>query len=136
MRLIIVLILAIGFMGCAAPAKKAGPVTLPSGLQYEVLTVGNGAVAKTGDTVVVHYTGWLLDGTKFDSSLDRNEPFSFTLGQKRVIRGWEEGVLGMQVGEKRMLIIPSELAYGKRGAGGVIPPDATLKFEVELLEIK
>jgi FKBP-type peptidyl-prolyl cis-trans isomerase FkpA len=111
-------------------------ITTDSGLQYEDLVLGSGQEAKAGDTVVVNYTGWLTDGTKFDSSLDRNQPFSFTLGQGDVIQGWDEGVAGMQVGGKRRLTIPPELGYGSRGAGGVIPPDATLVFEVELLEIK
>jgi FKBP-type peptidyl-prolyl cis-trans isomerase FkpA len=111
-------------------------VTTASGLQYQDLTVGTGAEAKAGDTVVVHYTGWLTDGTKFDSSVDRNQPFSFTLGAGRVIAGWDEGVAGMKIGGKRKLTIPAELGYGSRGAGGVIPPNATLIFDVELLEIK
>lgn len=114
-------------------------VSLP-GLAAEVqirdITKGSGAEAEVGSTVIVHYTGWLTSGEKFDSSRDRNQPFSFTLGEGQVIRGWEQGVVGMQVGGKRELIIPPELGYGARGAGGVIPPDATLKFEVELLEVK
>ena len=93
-------------------------------------------MASQGDTAVVHYTGWLMDGTKFDSSLDRGQPLDFVIGQGRVIKGWEEGVGTMNVGGKRELIIPPDLAYGTRGAGGVIPPDATLKFEVELLELR
>ncbi|WP_417684476.1 FKBP-type peptidyl-prolyl cis-trans isomerase [Roseibium sp.] len=105
-------------------------------LKITDLVKGTGEEANVGETVVVHYTGWLMDGTKFDSSLDRNEPFAFTLGERRVIPGWEQGVEGMKVGGKRELIIPPELAYGRRGAGGVIPPNATLKFEVELLEVK
>src|SRR5262245_36955077 len=107
-----------------------------TGLQYEDQTVGTGAAAKAGDTVEVHYTGTLKDGTKFDSSLDRGRPFAFQLGIGRVIKGWDEGVAGMQVGGKRKLVIPSDLAYGKRGAGGAIPPDAELTFMVELLKIK
>jgi FKBP-type peptidyl-prolyl cis-trans isomerase FkpA len=106
-----------------------------SGLVYEDITVGEGPQAKAGDNVQVHYTGWLIDGTKFDSSVDRNQPFEFPLGAGRVIKGWDEGVAGMQVGGKRKLTIPAELGYGARGAGGVIPPDATLIFNVELLEI-
>lgn len=110
--------------------------TTLSGLRYEELTVGNGTEAiGRGQTVVVHYTGWLEDGTKFDSSLDRNDPFSFPLDCSYVIKGWDEGVKGMKVGGKRKLIIPSDLGYGERGAGGVIPANATLIFEVELLEI-
>lgn len=110
-------------------------VTTPSGLQYVELEEGTGATPQAGQTVVVHYTGTLTDGTKFDSSLDRNRPFSFQLGQGRVIRGWDEGISTMQVGGKRRLIIPPDLGYGARGAGGVIPPNATLIFDVELLRI-
>lgn len=106
-----------------------------SGLKYEDLVVGEGDSARAGSKVQVHYTGWLIDGTKFDSSLDRNTPFSFPLGGGRVIRGWDEGVQGMRVGGRRKLTIPSQLGYGAAGAGGVIPPNATLVFEVELLEI-
>lgn len=109
--------------------------TTPSGLIFEELTVGGGDVVAVGHTVSVHYTGWLTDGTKFDSSKDRNEPFEFALGAGYVIRGWDEGVQGMSVGGRRKLTIPSELGYGARGAGGVIPPNATLIFEVELLDI-
>jgi peptidylprolyl isomerase len=110
--------------------------TTASGLQYRDIVVGTGTLASQGDTAVVHYTGWLMDGTKFDSSLDRGQPLDFVIGQGRVIKGWEEGVGTMNVGGKRELIIPPDLAYGTRGAGGVIPPDATLKFEVELLELR
>ncbi len=106
-----------------------------SGLKYEDLAEGEGPEAKAGQQVKVHYTGWLTDGSKFDSSLDRNAPFSFPLGGGRVIRGWDEGVQGMRVGGKRRLTIPPQLGYGAAGAGGVIPPNATLVFEVELLEI-
>lgn len=105
-------------------------------LQIRDLEKGTGEEANVGETVVVHYTGWLMDGTKFDSSRDRGKPFSFTLGERRVIPGWEKGVEGMQVGGKRELIIPPDLAYGAQGAGGVIPPNATLKFEIELLDVK
>lgn len=107
-----------------------------SGLQYDDLLVGQGAVAQSGQLVSVHYTGWLTDGRKFDSSLDRGDPFSFHLGQGQVIAGWDEGVQGMQIGGKRKLTIPPDLGYGRYGAGGVIPPDATLVFEVELLGVE
>ncbi|WP_051242514.1 FKBP-type peptidyl-prolyl cis-trans isomerase [Stappia stellulata] len=111
-----------------APASAAD-------LQVTDVTVGSGAEAVAGSTVKVHYTGWLMDGTKFDSSRDRGEPFSFPLGAGRVIRGWDEGVAGMKVGGRRELVIPPEMGYGARGAGGVIPPNATLKFDVELLDV-
>jgi len=104
-----------------------------SGLKFEDTSVGAGDVASKGQTVSVHYTGWLENGTKFDSSKDRNEPFEFKLGAGQVIRGWDEGVAGMKVGGVRRLTIPPQLGYGDRGAGGVIPPKATLVFEVELL---
>jgi FKBP-type peptidyl-prolyl cis-trans isomerase FkpA len=107
-----------------------------SGLKYEDLTEGDGPTAAAGHTVSVHYTGWLTNGTKFDSSLDRREPFQFPLGKGRVIRGWDEGVAGMKVGGRRKLTIPPQLGYGAAGAGGVIPANATLVFEVELLEIR
>ena len=110
-------------------------ITTASGLIIEELKVGNGAEAAAGQHVSVHYTGWLTDGTKFDSSKDRDDPFSFMLGAGHVIRGWDEGVAGMKVGGTRKLTIPPELGYGARGAGGVIPPNATLVFEVELLAL-
>jgi FKBP-type peptidyl-prolyl cis-trans isomerase len=107
-----------------------------SELIIEDLVVGNGATAQAGQSVVVHYTGWLTNGQKFDSSVDRNDPFDFRLGAGQVIPGWDQGVAGMQVGGKRKLTIPPNLAYGSRGAGGVIPPNATLVFEVELLAVR
>ena len=110
-------------------------VTTESGLTYEDLVQGDGAEATAGKRVSVHYTGWLTDGSKFDSSVDRNSPFEFSLGAGMVIRGWDEGVQGMKIGGKRKLTIPPQLGYGERGAGGVIPPNATLVFDVELLEI-
>jgi peptidylprolyl isomerase len=120
--------------------KKGKAVTTPSGLIIEDITVGSGAEAKAGQSVSVHYTGWLWEnnarGKKFDSSVDRKQPFGFPLGQRRVIQGWDEGVAGMKVGGKRILTIPPELGYGARGAGGVIPPNATLQFEVELLGVQ
>lgn len=109
---------------------------LASGLVYEDLVVGNGRMADPGMAAVVHYTGWLTDGTKFDSSHDRNQPFSFRLGAGQVIRGWDEGVKGMRIGGKRKLTIPPDLGYGSAGAGGVIPPNATLVFEVELVGLQ
>jgi FKBP-type peptidyl-prolyl cis-trans isomerase FkpA len=115
-------------------------ITTPSGLQYEDSLIGSGPEAKAGQSVSVHYTGWLYEngvqGTKFDSSRDRNSPFQFSLGAGMVIKGWDEGVQGMKVGGKRTLVIPAGLGYGARGAGGVIPPNATLKFDVELLEVR
>ena len=110
--------------------------TTPSGLEYRDLIVGTGEDARIGATAIVHYTGWLLDGTKFDSSVDRGTPFEFVIGRGQVIKGWDEGVGSMNVGGKRELIIPPDLAYGDRGAGGVIPPGATLKFEVELIGLR
>ena len=121
----------------AKPAAAAGKeVTTPSGLKYIDLKVGHGPVPEKGKTVEVHYTGWLTDGTKFDSSVDRGRPFTFPLGMGRVIKGWDEGVASMHVGGKRKLTIPPTIGYGARGAGKVIPPNATLVFEVELLGIK
>ena len=112
--------------------------TTPSGLQYDDSKVGDGAEATAGKSVTVHYTGWLYNdgtqGAKFDSSKDRNDPFVFSLGAGMVIKGWDEGVAGMKIGGKRTLVIPPQLGYGARGAGGVIPPNATLKFDVELLD--
>jgi FKBP-type peptidyl-prolyl cis-trans isomerase FkpA len=115
-------------------------ITTPSGLQYDDTVVGEGAEAKAGQNVTVHYTGWLRNddgskGSKFDSSKDRNDPFEFALGAGMVIRGWDEGVQGMKIGGTRVLTIPADLGYGARGAGGVIPPNATLIFEVELLGV-
>jgi len=110
--------------------------TLPDGLQIADLAVGTGNEAMSGKMVTVHYTGTLTDGVKFDSSLDRGTPFTFTLGVGQVIRGWDEGVMGMKVGGKRKLVIPPDLGYGSQGIGGVIPPNATLIFEVELLDVK
>jgi peptidylprolyl isomerase len=125
-----------------ASAQTAGkkPMTTASGLQIIDSKEGTGATPKTGQTCVMHYTGWLYEngqkGKKFDSSVDRNEPFEFPIGQRRVIAGWDEGVASMKVGGKRTLIIPPELGYGARGAGGAIPPNATLMFDVELLAVK
>ena len=115
-------------------------IEMPNGLKYTDTTTGNGATATPGSKVSVHYTGWLYNngakGAKFDSSVDRSQPFQFTLGAHQVIAGWDEGVAGMKVGGKRTLIIPPELGYGARGAGGVIPPNATLMFDVELLGVQ
>jgi peptidylprolyl isomerase len=125
-------------MAAAQTAGKA--VTTASGLQIIDATVGTGASPKPGQICVMHYTGWLYEdgkkGKKFDSSADRNEPFEFPIGQRKVIAGWDEGVATMKVGGKRTLIIPAALGYGARGAGGVIPPNATLMFDVELLGVK
>ncbi|MDE2260561.1 MAG: FKBP-type peptidyl-prolyl cis-trans isomerase [Betaproteobacteria bacterium] len=147
MKLFYPVLIVTAFM---APAFQSQADTTPNRAQTMTLNgmtiidnrIGNGAIAKNGNTVVVHYTGWLYDptapeskGQKFDSSVDRGEPFSFMLGAGRVIRGWDEGVAGMKVGSKRTLVIPPELGYGNRGAGRVIPPNATLIFDVELLDV-
>jgi FKBP-type peptidyl-prolyl cis-trans isomerase len=121
----------------SAPTKVTGDgVKTPSGLQYWDIKVGTGAVAKAGDHVKVHYTGWLTTGKKFDSSVDANQPFDFALGQSEVIKGWDEGVAGMKVGGKRQLRIPPDLAYGEAGQAPVIPQNATLIFDVQLLAVK
>lgn len=152
MKRFLALLVIAGICGCSATimpenfsdtdgkgksTEKDGKViTTKSGLKYIDLKVGDGKEAKKGNTVFVHYTGWLKDGTKFDSSKDRGTPFDFPLGAGRVIKGWDEGVEGMKIGGKRKLIIPPDLGYGARGAGGVIPPNAELTFEVELLELR
>ncbi len=116
--------------------NQANLAATSSGLKYEEKTVGTGDSPSRGQTVRVHYTGWLTDGTKFDSSVDRGSPFEFVLGVGSVIKGWDEGVASMKVGGRRTLVIPPELGYGPRGAGGIIPGNATLVFDVELLGIK
>src|SRR5438876_3751443 len=134
---------ALAFLACLAPLQAADGVAkmteTPSGLKYVDTKIGDGAVATAGKKVSVHYTGWLdqngTKGKKFDSSVDRGQPFSFNLGGHQVIRGWDEGVAGMKVGGKRTLTIPPELGYGARGAGGAIPANATLIFDVELLGV-
>ena len=118
------------------PASSSGAVKTASGLIYLSTRSGSGAQPKAGDIVSVHYTGTLTDGTKFDSSRDRGEPIEFPLGQGRVIKGWDEGIARMKVGEQAVLVIPPSIGYGARGAGGVIPPDATLIFIVELVGIR
>jgi FKBP-type peptidyl-prolyl cis-trans isomerase FkpA len=138
---VVLALAAIVIAPAGAFAQGAGkPMTTASGLQIIDTTVGTGASPKPGQTCVMHYTGWLYEngqkGKKFDSSVDRNEPFEFPIGQHRVIAGWDEGVATMKVGGKRTLIIPPALGYGARGAGGVIPPNATLMFDVELLAVK
>jgi FKBP-type peptidyl-prolyl cis-trans isomerase FkpA len=133
-------VLAVMVAACTQSQAGSGggakEVTTASGLKYEDTKVGTGAEAKAGQTAVVHYTGWLTDGKKFDSSKDRGQPFSFPLGGGRVIKGWDEGVQGMKIGGSRKLTIPANLGYGASGAGGVIPPNATLVFEVDLLELR
>lgn len=120
----------------AAETKVNKMMTTDSGLKYVDVVVGNGASPTRGKQVKVHYTGTLENGTKFDSSVDRRQPFSFIIGVGQVIKGWDEGVMGMKVGGKRKLVIPANLGYGTRGAGGVIPPNATLLFDVELLDVQ
>jgi FKBP-type peptidyl-prolyl cis-trans isomerase len=145
---VFVVMLGMGGCKCGSENKDAGTTSTPAStpaadstaaateLKIEDIKVGEGAVAEAGKQVVVHYTGTLTDGTKFDSSVDRNEPFTFSLGAGQVIKGWDEGVKGMKIGGKRKLTIPPSLGYGEAGAGGVIPPNATLIFEVELLDVK
>jgi FKBP-type peptidyl-prolyl cis-trans isomerase len=132
--------MVVGAGALPAGAAGGGTVELADGLKYTDTTVGTGATASAGHKIVVNYTGWLWQqgrkGDKFDSSLDRGQPFSFVLGAHQVIRGWDEGIAGMKVGGKRTLIIPADLAYGQNGAGGVIPPNATLIFDVELLRVE
>ena len=120
----------------SSASSEGKEITTSSGLQYIDQIVGTGETAKAGQTVSVHYTGWLTNGKKFDSSVDRGQPFSFRLGVGQVIKGWDEGVQGMKIGGKRKLTIPSNLGYGARGAGGLIPPHATLVFDVELLGVQ
>jgi FKBP-type peptidyl-prolyl cis-trans isomerase FkpA len=146
--LVVLLAAAILYFGFADRLNPSAPadagfsnldvekITTASGLQIQEIAAGTGVEAKAGDSVSVHYTGWLIDGTKFDSSLDRGQPFEFVLGAGGVILGWDEGVEGMQPGGKRRLTIPAELGYGASGRGPVIPPNATLVFDVELIEIK
>ena len=139
---VFMLLISLTFTSRAADMKPTDKpsggqeVTTESGLKYSDVVVGNGREAALGDTATVHYTGWLTDGKKFDSSVDRKEPFSFRVGAGQVIKGWDEGVAGMKVGGKRKLTIPPQLGYGARGAGGVIPPNATLIFDVELLGLR
>ncbi len=148
LRLVAGVILAFVFAACGEDSPQGpdysalpdevndpGFVTTSSGLRFRDITVGDGAAPSAGQTVVVHYTGWLVDGTRFDSSIG-GQPFSFVLGVQQVIDGWDEGVASMKVGGKRRMVIPSKLAYGSQGAGGVVPPNATLIFEVELLEVR
>jgi FKBP-type peptidyl-prolyl cis-trans isomerase FkpA len=132
----LLVLIVIFLLPCIGQAAEKVMVTTPSGLQYADLIVGSGREAHAGETATVHYTGTLVDGTKFDSSKDRNKPFPFRLGAGHVIKGWDEGVEGMKIGGTRKLVIPPELGYGARGAGSTIPPNATLIFEVELLDLR
>ena len=132
---LLLVMLGIFILPLAGYAGEEAMVTTSSGLQYADLVIGKGREAHAGETATVHYTGTLVDGTKFDSSKDRNNPFSFRLGAGHVIKGWDEGVEGMKIGGTRKLVIPSKLGYGARGAGSTIPPNATLIFEVELLDL-
>ncbi len=137
MKRILFAFLALALVSPFAHAAKTKVVTTKSGLKYEDVLVGKGTEAKAGKKVTVHYTGTLTDGKKFDSSVDRSEPFTFNLGAGDVIKGWDEGVAGMKIGGKRKLTIPAKLGYGERGAGGgLIPPNATLLFDVELLKVE
>lgn len=124
------------FQSLRGPDNKPQGVEEAQDLQIEDIEAGDGPIVQNGDNVVVHYTGWLTNGKKFDSSLDRGQPFEFTVGSGSVIQGWEKGLLGMQVGGKRRLIIPPSLAYGDQGVGNIIPSNSTLVFEIELIEIK
>ncbi|MBI2305659.1 MAG: FKBP-type peptidyl-prolyl cis-trans isomerase [Chloroflexi bacterium] len=140
---VLVLVLAAMALACTASnntkgqGKSGEEVVMPSGLKFTDIKVGSGESPKKGQTVVVNYTGWLeSNGMKFDSSLDHGRPFEFTIGAGQVIKGWDEGVASMKVGGKRRLVIPPDLGYGAQGAGGVIPPNATLVFDVELLQIR
>jgi FKBP-type peptidyl-prolyl cis-trans isomerase len=141
-RILFALAILLATACSSAPSGAAGTggggqeITTPSGLKYTDEVVGTGKQPQAGQTAVVHYTGWTLDGKKFDSSKDRGQPFTFPLGGGRVIKGWDEGVATMKVGGKRILIVPPELGYGARGFPPAIPPNATLKFEVELLDVK
>lgn len=139
-RVLILSLLVVSGAGASVGAQQIDPdveiVEGKKGLKYQDLVVGEGEEAKNGKSVTVHYTGWLTDGTKFDSSFDAGRPFTFPLGRGRVIAGWDQGVKGMQVGGKRKLIIPSSLGYGARGAGNLIPPHADLIFDVELLSVE
>ena len=136
---VLLALLAATFAQAQIPAVTAAPVTLAT-MRYIDIQTGSGATAAAGKKLTVHYTGWLWEsnaiGDKFDSSKDRNDPFVFSLGAGQVIKGWDEGVQGMKIGGQRTLIIPPELGYGARGAGGVIPPNATLKFDVELIAVE
>jgi len=134
-RCVLIALVGIFLLPFAGHAAEEAMVKTSSGLQYADLVMGKGREAHAGEKATVHYTGTLVDGTKFDSSKDRNQPFSFKLGAGRVIKGWDEGVEGMKIGGTRKLVIPSDLGYGARGAGSSIPPNATLIFTVELLDL-